>query len=267
MLEALTAPALVVLAAGYAIGIDRLWERAGHGRVVAPWQAGCMAGGFATLVAALIGPVDDAASHDLAVHMVQHVLLIGVAAPLLAAGAPVTVVVHALPDGVRARVLPGWRCVLRFETGAAWPALTAAALLLQAATVAAWHLPALYDAALAHPALHWLEHAAFLATAMFFWWLVLGAGRIARRGPGVVALFVAMLVGSALGVAMTIARTPWYPWYTTHSVHPLRDQQIAGALMWGFGTMAFVAGGVALFASWLLAIERAQARAAHRTGS
>ena len=71
------------------------------------------------------------------------------------------------------------------------------------------------------------------------------------------AVFAATLPATALGIVMTLARTPWYAPYA-HGSAALRDQQVAGALMWGFGGSAMVVGAAALFASWLASMERAE---------
>ena len=72
-----------------------------------------------------------------------------------------------------------------------------------------------------------------------------------------VAVFLATLPAMALGVAMTLARTAWYPAYATRSSQPLVDQQLAGVVMWAYGGLAAVIGGVALFMRWLRGVERA----------
>ena len=179
-------------------------------RIVSPPQAAAFAGAFVVLLVALEPPLDSVVATNLPAHMVQHVLLLAVVPPLLAASAPFTVGMYALPD---ARAPPR-------AAGVAWCAPIAGAPLLarvdgvrvRAAnlTLAAWHLPALYDAAVRHEAVHVLEHVSFVATATLFWWMVLGAGRRERRGLGVLGVFVATLPATALGVLMTLAATSWY---------------------------------------------------------
>ena len=113
----------------------------------------------------------------------------------------------------------------------------------------------------AHTEVHALEHVTFVATATLFWWMALGASRRSRRGLGVLAVFAATLPATALGILLTLARTPWYAPYG-HGATALRDQQVAGALMWGFGGSALVVGAAALFASWLANMDRLEAGAA-----
>jgi cytochrome c oxidase assembly factor CtaG len=163
-------------------------------------------------------------------------------------------------------VQPAWRRVLRSQEGRYWLAWTAGSFALANVTLALWHVPAFYDAALRHPLVHVAEHATFLATATLFWWMALGAGRRERRGLGVLAVFIASLPATALGVLMTLASTSWYAPYGrgTRAVH---DQQVAGAIMWGFGGVALVVAAAALFSAWLLAMDEADRRAAEHAGS
>jgi putative membrane protein len=259
---------LFVLTAGlvYARGITRCWATAGAGRIVTRPQAACFVGAFAIALVALGPPLDDGVQTNLAWHMVQHVLLLAVVPPLLAASAPVTVALYALPAGTRRRVQPAWRGVLRAQEGRFWLAWTAGSFALANVTLALWHIPALYDAAVDHPLVHVAEHGTFLATATFFWWMALGAGRRERRGLGVLAVFIASLPATALGVLMTLASTSWYSPYGT-GTDAVHDQQIAGAIMWGFGGLALVVAAAALFAAWLLAMDEADRRAAERAGT
>ena len=156
-----------------------------------------------------------------------------------------------------------WRGVLRSQENRYWLAWTAFAFALANLTLATWHLPVLYDAAVRNDGVHVLEHISFVATATLFWWMVLGAGRRERRGLGVLGVFLATLPATALGVLMTLAATSWYAPYGRDST-AVRNQQVAGAIMWGFGGVALVVAAAALFAGWLAAMDRADARARAR---
>jgi putative membrane protein len=249
------APLLVALSAAvYALGVQRCWTVAGPGRILRAPHVLAAAGAFAALLVALSTPIDRGAHDDLAVHMVQHVLLLSVVPPLLALAAPLTAALYALPGSARGRAQPAWRGVLRAQSGRWWPAWTAAAFVVANVTVALWHLPGPYAAAVHHDGLHLVEHASFVLTATLFWWTVLGAGRPARRGFGVLTLFVASLPATALGVLMTLATTSWYAPYGTGS-QAVRNQQLAGVVMWAFGGAALVIAACVLFATWLRSLE------------
>ena len=177
-----------------------------------------------TIAVALLAPLDD----TLTAHMVQHVLLIGIAAPALALALPT-----ARVDGGR------------------WYALAAAAVVTQSVIVVGWHAPAAFDAALRTDPLHGLEHLSMLGGATALWWVL--AGTRPLRGESVVALFLSTLPLTALGVGLLLSTSPWYAAYRTVS-----DQQVAGAVMWGVGGALTVFQGVALFVAWLTTVDRAR---------
>ncbi|MDP9019643.1 MAG: cytochrome c oxidase assembly protein [Actinomycetota bacterium] len=248
--------AVVAVAGGYVLGLRRLWATAGQGRLVRPGQALAEMVGLGVVAVAVLSPLHAAGGARLSAHMVQHVLLVGVAAPLLALGAPLPTLLWALPARWRRRLLPWWRRAASSCAGAGWARWTAGALVLQVAAMWAWHAPVLYQAALASEALHALEHASFLLTAVVFWWAVAAARHRPVGGAAVVAVFVGALPATALGALMTLAGRPWYPIYAADPGAALEDQQIAGVVMWGFGGVAAVVATVVLFAAWLAALER-----------
>jgi cytochrome c oxidase assembly factor CtaG len=254
--ELATLGALAAVGVFYGIGVSRAWARAGRGRIVRTWQPVCFGAALLTIGVALGSGLDGAAGHSLSAHMAQHVLLISVAAPLFVVGAPMVAFSYALdaPDAGRK-----YARRLHRATGRWAAALVGVALVLHSATVWLWHLPAIYGDALADPALHAVEHAAFFWTAVFLWWAALGAGRRAARGVGVLLLFVTTLPMNALGLMMTLAHSPWYSAYVHHgSVQAaLDDQALAGVIMWGFGGVAALVGAFALFVAWLEGMERA----------
>ncbi|HEY4396104.1 MAG TPA: cytochrome c oxidase assembly protein [Acidimicrobiia bacterium] len=217
-----------------------------------PTRQWWLALGLVTALLVLVGPFDASADTSQAWHMGQHVVLLTVSAPLLALGiagrgGSRTVIARWERDLLR---LPFVRRASRNAT-----ALVATAIVLQSAALAVWHLPGPYQAAVRNPLVHGLEHAVFLGTAALFWWAILHTSR-ARLGFGVLALFVAALPGTALGVLMTFAHTNWYPVYGNGSAG-LADQQMAGVVMWAVGNTAYMIAAVILFAAWLSSLEQA----------
>jgi putative membrane protein len=210
------------------------------------------AAGWLTLAVALLPPIDTAAGHTLSAHMVQHVLLLAVAAPLLAVGGVLPTVLWALPARWREPALQAWHRISGSRERR-WVTWAVVALVAQTVGMWVWHAPGPYEAAVHHQALHAAEHATFVVTSVGFWWaLGLGAGRNSRLPGGSVALvFAAALPGSALGAAMTLAGTTWYPSYRS-----LADQQTAGVVMWGFAGLAYVVTAAVLFGVWLSGLER-----------
>jgi cytochrome c oxidase assembly factor CtaG len=211
--------------------------------------------GLALVTGFLASPVAGAADRVLTIHMVQHVVLISVAAPLLAVGRPIVTMLAALPARWRLRLVP-WRRRARSWVrlgagGASWAWAVGLAGLVHDSVVAGWHIPAAYDSAVAHPFLHALEHASFLLTGVTLWSLLLEA---ARRGhyPAVAAvLFGSMLEMIAIGAALTLSGRPLYLRYAGGGAASLADQQVAGVVMWAYGGMATLVAFAWLFMRWL----------------
>jgi putative membrane protein len=218
--------ALLMLAAWlYARGVRRLGPRWPRRRVVS-----AAAGGI-TVAAALLSPLGALAESSITAHMTQHTLLVLVAAPLLALGRPFTVIAAALPRAPRAGRL----------LGTPRPGLACAA---HAAALWLWHLPPLYDVALARPTVHARAHATLLGTAMLWWWSV-SRGR--ARVAGALWLFVTAFHAGALGALLALSSRPWFSGAT------LEDQQLGGLLMWVPAGALLTAIALALLAGWLRA--------------
>ncbi len=236
----------------YAAGLQHLWSLAGRGRIVRLYQPWLFGAGLATVVAALVGPLDTAADSSFTAHMTQHVLLMVVASPLLALGAPLPTLIHAFPDRPRRRLLRVWRWAVRSHQGGAWWAWMATAVVLQSVALWGWHEPGAFQAAVRNNALHGIEHTTLLVTSVFFWWTLV-TGRRSRILAGILALFFASLPGTALGAAMTLSGHAWYPLYG----RGLGGQQMGGVIMWALGGAIYVVAAAALFFAWLAGIERA----------
>ena len=221
------------------------------------WRAASFALALVALAVALVSPLEPLSGALASAHMVQHVLLILVAAPALAVSAPAGPLLRgAPPQLVRAGARWGHRVGFtprRFrvfhQPAVAW--------LLQVGVLWAWHSAVLYQAAVENPALHVLEHVSFLATAWLFWHLVIGP-RTAWRVPhglGILLVFGTAMQSVFLSVLLTFATEPWYDAYRTTApgwgLDPLEDQRLAGVLMWVPGTVVYVLIAMALLAAWL----------------
>jgi cytochrome c oxidase assembly factor CtaG len=249
----------------YAAGVARVWRSAGYGHGVRPLEAVAFAGGWLAIVIALAPPLDELSDAFLVAHMVQHELLMAVAAPLIAASAPLIALLWATPASWRR---PALDAVRRQPIITLWTALTAplSVFVLHALALWLWHLPALYDYALEHEGIHILQHLCFFGSAALFWWGI-AHGRYGRVGYGVavVYVFATGLHGGLLGALLTFSPRVWYPPYlTTHAggLTPLEDQQLAGLLMWVPAGLILAAGGLTLFAAWLRESDR---RARYKT--
>jgi putative membrane protein len=232
----------------------RLYARSSQGRRLLGFQALWFCTGWAVLAVALVSPLDSAGSRSFAAHMVQHELLMIVAAPLMVLGRPLGVWLWAWPAAMRrrlgatARWIPLQRC---------WRLLTtpASAGLLHFATLWWWHAPPLFQAALASPALHALQHASFLFPALLFWWSVLASAGDGPRGAAFANLFATMLHTGALGALFALSGSAWYPAYgasaADYGLSALEDQQLGGLIMWVPGGLAYLIAALLLCAGWL----------------
>lgn len=232
---------VVAVAGLYSLGVQHRWAKS---RTTSWAEPGAFLAGMVVVAAALVSPLDGLAHRSLWVHMVQHVLLVSVAAPLLALGRPL-----AVASALRSRPL------LMIRAPGLWTLVVGAASA-QVATLLAWHVPVLYDTALDHDVVHGAEHGTLLLTAVALW-MALDAVGGDQGGLAVVTLFLVSFPPLFLGGAMTFATTVWYAPYAAAGRRALTDQQLAGVVMWAYGGLAAVVGGVYLFVRWLRALERA----------
>ena len=225
-------------------------------------RARCFAGALLALAVALVSPLDALAEALASAHMVQHVVLILVAAPLLALSAPSSALLRGSPLAVR-RATSHWRRRLRpadHRLRVAGGPVTV--WLLHVAVVWLWHASVPYDAAVANPWLHVLEHATFLVTGVWFWRVIIGARGGATRVPhglGILLVFAMAMQSVFLSVIMTFARTPWYTSYATTTqpwgLDPVADQQLAGVIMWVPAGVIYLGVALTLLAVWLRDID------------
>jgi putative membrane protein len=246
--------ALDLVAWRYLVGVHRAWAVAGTGRLVRWIEVARFVLGLLTVAAALLSPLDGAAGTSLTAHMVQHVLLLCVAPPLLVLGAPVPALLWSLPDRGRTAGRRVWRRVVRSRRGAGWLWWMAAALGVQTVAMWAWHAPLLYDAAVRHEAVHVAEHLTYVGAGCLFWWTVT-AGPHRRHGAAALGVIIGALPGTALGAALTFASRPWYPPYPS-----LSDQQMAGVVMWAFAGTAYIVAAGVLIGAWMVSLDREDER-------
>ena len=249
---------LVLAALAYWVGV-RTVARA-HPRTPVPrWRAWCWYTGLSVLVVALCSPIATYDTTLFSVHMVQHLLLMLVTAPLLALGAPITLLLRVAGPGMRRRLI--------------LPVLHSRVVRLVAHPIVAWvvfaavmygsHFSPLFDAALHDETLHVLEHGLYLGAAMLFWWPVVGADPSPWRLPHparIGYLFLGMPWSSFLGLVIFSAPSALYPHYSTLArtwgPTPLADQQLAGGMMWVVGDGVFLIAMLMAVWVWMRAEER-----------
>jgi putative membrane protein len=246
LLDAVVTAIFVVALATVAVLYTRGWlhlHTIGH----APrsWRVMAYALGLATLAVALLA-LDRLAEDRFSVHMIQHLLLMMAAAPLLMLGNPLSVLLWGLPRHAR-RAL----AAATLQRGARFRSMLAALVslptggVIHVVTVWVWHSPLLYDAAAEHELVHIVEHAMFLGTAVLFWWPILQpAPRLTSRPHAalqIVYFLAATAQNTALGMVLTIPERPFYPHYVARAaalgIDPVSDQAFGGGLMWMMGHM------------------------------
>jgi putative membrane protein len=208
-------------------------------------------------VAALVldGPADTIADQLFWAHMLQHLALITIVAPLVVLGEPLRAFEEVLPMRVR-RAAGRLEGELWARDGAA-RRTAMAGLAISTLALVAWHTPWAFQAALANNTLHALEHLTLLATALFFWWPILTPGLRQRIGIGfaIVEVLIATTVMTVLGALLTFSPTVWYPAYSAaeraHNIGALADQQLAGLLMWIPSGMLYLVIIAVLFVRWI----------------
>lgn len=245
----------------YAAGLRRWWSR-GRGRGVAPWRAGCFVAGLFTAWLAVESPVDALGSSLFSAHMLQHELLVVVAAPLLVMGRPMVVMSRALPLELRRRTRRFERRLGGSRIGARRRWLVAA-LAVYVSTFWVWHVPVLYNAALRSDAIHSLQHASFLLGALAVWVGVAGVHGHRTQLEAIALLGVIALQGTWGGALFVFASRPIYEPYldTTQpwGVDPVDDISLGGVIMCVAG-LAFVLTAVVRLVSLLLSLERGDRR-------
>ena len=241
-----TLPSLVLVAFLYGFGVRRIWDRAGREHVVSMRDVVAFYSGMIVLFLALCSPLDALADTLFSAHMLQHVLLITVAAPLAVLGQPLVPLIWALPHRARIAGARMWNSHGVKRAGGVL-VLPVVVWMLHTIALWGWHVPSAYSAALQNDWLHALEHASFYLTSALVWWVGLRPLRDGRGTAAALAVMTGTLFQSgALGALLTFSGTPWYYgqsagaalWHVT----ALEDQQLAGLIMWIPAGLFYLAG-------------------------
>ena len=203
-------------------------------------------GGLAVILLSLNGPLHDLSDYYLfSAHMVQHLLLTLVVPPLLLAGTP------------------GWmlRPALRYRpvgTAARWLTRVTTSYLLFNSVLAAWHLPVLYNTAMAHHPVHIAQHLMFMVAAVLMWWPLMSPlpelPRLAYPAQMLYS-FLMMIPMSIVAIYITMSDTTLYPAYSAApriwGISPIQDQLIGGLIMWIPGSLFFLGVMSVVFFKWV----------------
>jgi putative membrane protein len=233
------------------------------------WRSIAFWSGLAVILVALQSPIEILARQLFWVHMVQHLLLLAVAAPLLALASPWTRMWRALPLTWRRSIAkPLFRDPRLHPIRWAYRLLSRPDVIwfLAACNLWLWHLPALYNLTLRNHLVHHLEHGLMLGLGLAFWAQVIDQvpfharlGSLARA----TYVFLAMVASWGLAAILSFATTPFYAYSLLPSrpggISALTDQQLAGGMMWVPGAIPYSIAFIALLFQWL-AEEDAHAR-------
>jgi putative membrane protein len=235
----------------YGIGLARLRRRSREFWTHFRGSVAVFAAGWLSLFVALVSPVHALGERSFSIHMVEHEIVMAVAAPLLVLARPFGIALWAWPRHVKTIVRQVMRAV---PVRTCWRWLTAPlnATLAHGAAIWLWHWPGLFVAAVSHVAVHRLQHLCFLLTALLFWYSML---RCARSGEAVWHTFFTMLHTSLLGALLALAPHPLY-WEQASTaliwtLTPLEDQQLGGILMWVPAGTVYAASILIFAARWI----------------
>jgi putative membrane protein len=222
------------------------------------WRPVCFCSGVFAFWLAIASPISVYDDVLLTAHMVQHLILMSVAPPLILLGAPAVPMLRGLPrpllqkifapllrsDAIR-QIVHGF---LHPATG--WLALNLAFL--------GWHIPGAFELALHSETWHEVEHSCFFFTAILFWWTVIQpwpSREIFSRWKVIPYLLTADFVNTGLSAFLVFSGRVFYPSYAdaprVSSLSPLNDQIAAGAFMWVFGSLIYLIPAVVIIFRWV----------------
>jgi putative membrane protein len=249
MYSLLTTLAIVAMEFVYVRGWFRF--RSAIPRLLSGWRLAGFSSGLLALWAVVGSPLAAMDHHLLTAHMAQHLILMTVSAPLILAGAPVIVMLNGLPKPFE-----------RFVSGPLWHSSSAQTCghvithplvcwFAGVATVIAWHTPAMFELGMRSARWHGVEYACFFAAGILFWWPVVQPWPCLATWStwGVpLYLFLATLPCDALSAFLTFCDRVAYPHYLSvrrpFNISPLGDQEFAGALMWIWVTLVYMAPAI-----------------------
>jgi cytochrome c oxidase assembly factor CtaG len=210
------------------------------------WRLLAFVCGLAALWFAIASPLDSLSSLLLSAHMVQHLLLLSVAPPLVLLGSPLLPLLRGLPrtfarDGLGPFLV--WPPLRKFASALTHPAVC---WLAMAVTLLAWHVPAAFELALRSPGWHKAEHVCFFVAALLFWWPVIlpfPSRPIWPLWTRPVYLLAADLLNTLLSAILTFSEHVLYPTYAVaprlFGTSAFSDQATAGVIMWVPGSLVF----------------------------
>jgi putative membrane protein len=220
-------------------------------RLIRGWRLAAFMSALFSVWAAVASPLATLDHQSLTVHMMKHLLLMTVAAPLVLAGAPALTLVCALPRLFIKSYPPLASLPARWlKNCLGHPALC---WLAGTAAVIGWHLPVVFQWGMRFQGMHVLEDVSFLVAGLLFWWPLVQSSPVAPRSSRwllALYLFFAMLPCDILSAFLVFCNRLVYPFYLStpqlFRLSPLEDQECAGALMWVWVTFAYLIPAVVI---------------------
>jgi putative membrane protein len=257
-IDPLVTGGLLISAIGW-LWIVRRVERLHPGNGVPLARSAAFFGGLFAIAVALMSGIERYDTTLFSLHMVQHLLLMLVAAPLLVLAAPVTQLLRASSPHVRQqRLVPVLHSSVVGALGHPVVAWLTFSLVLWIS-----HFSPFFNDALEDRGVHDVEHAIYLVASLLFWSPAIAADPAQRRMPHPVRVLYVLLqlpVNSFVGMAITFADAPLYQHYATlnapYGITALADQQIAGGIMWLAGDIVFIGAILLIVGAWMRHEER-----------
>jgi cytochrome c oxidase assembly factor CtaG len=261
---------LVVAGALYVTGWVRLRRRAVRSvRPGSRWQAHAVwrpisyVAGLVFVGLALMSPLDVLSSQLFSMHMIQHLLLIMIAPPLLLLANPMPFILWGLPGKWRlkigrglSRLLNGKSTFRHYLRKATTPGIVWMVWLV---SIVGWHDPNAYNAALVSDLVHDVEHLTFFFGGMLYWWHVVGAGPRIHKQFGLIGRIAfalsAVPPNMLTGAVIAFAQEPIYTYYNNvprlMGLSVMEDQQLGGVIMWVPGSMMYIIAALVLISRLL----------------
>jgi putative membrane protein len=243
---------LLLSLVGFSLGLVSQTRSLGRGPDNWKARSVMFVAGWLVLVISLVSPLHSLGGALFSAHMIQHELLMTVAAPLLILSRPYPVFLWSLNPGNRNRMA---RVIHKLTARFGLFATPLVSWLIHALAIWVWHTPRLYNATLSNDWMHTAQHLSFMSTALLFWWCVFPMGRERNHGGGLLFLFTTAVHTGTLGALLTFSSEVWYAGYGVSSIAwgmtPLEDQQVGGMIMWIPGGIAYLVAALWIAARML----------------
>jgi putative membrane protein len=247
---------VLALASAYIFGLARLSARA-HASPLESKRVYAGVAGFAAIYIAIAGPFDAFAAEAFWLHMLQHIIISMIGAPLILLSSPMPAYLWAMPETMRlgaGELLRSKGVPVRLLRWLIDPRITVPLFM---GTLYAWHAPVLFSAALENNAVHHLQHFTFFASAALFWWPIIGPAPVRSKlsYPQRLLYLLSVVTPTAvLASIITMSRGIIYDDYLNGPMHfgmtTLEDQTMAGLILWLPGNALYLSALTAIFFTW-----------------